>query len=981
MTISPPRVFNIAAGLSFVDALAAGLIRRHGAKPEQLAAVTVLLPTRRGVRALRDAFLRQAQGRGLLLPTLRPLGDLDSDDIDVGFVEGLNIPPGLPLLERHLLLMQLVRERPEFQEPAQAAALARALGALLDETIIEGRPLSGLKDLAPADYAVHWQQTVTFLQIVTEAWPAILQSRGVIDMAERRDAILRAIADRWRRVPPSAPIYAAGSTGSLPATADLLAVVARLPSGGVVLPGLDCDLDQKSWDAVENEPTHPQYSLHRLLQKIDIDRSEVADWEPSAPAGDAAIVARRALISLALRPTATTDDWMTLPKPDPAALKGLSVLHAPGPEEEANAIALLLREALEQPGRTAALVTSDRTLARRVAIDLSRYGIVIDDSAGIALSHTAPGSFLRLTAEMLAENLTPLSLLAALKHPLACSGEEPSAFRRRVQRLEMLILRGPRPAPGLDGLLQSLQGLDPDVAPDKEEMIDWLGRVFAPVADLMDARETPLRLDDLFRRHIVFAEHLARRPDGDGLWSGEAGEAAARFVSDLDAAASHGGLIPLRAWPALLAELMSDVVVRPRYGLHPRLFIWGPLEARLQQVDRIVLGGLNEGVWPSDAPDDPWLSRPLRQAFGLPSPERQIGLAAHDFQQAANAPEVILCRTEKKEGAKMSPSRWLLRLEVLLKGHGLAFPPALPVLQWQSRRDHPAIFSALAAPAPRPPLALRPRKFSVTEVEQWVRDPYAIFAKRILRLKPLRAIDEEPGPRERGTIIHTALETFGRKFPDHLPDDALAELTRIGERLLNEKIRQPEMRAYWQPRFYRIAEWFVNWEAARRAQGWHIQGCEMEGCITFDAPGGSFHLKARADRIDRAKKDVVDIIDYKTGSVPSKKQMESDLSPQLPLEAAMILNGGFADLPAVSVDRLIFLKLTGGAEPGEEITYDLQSEAVAIAALDGLKAYVAAFDRLETPYRSRLRVQYLRYAGDYDHLARSKEWRVAEREE
>jgi ATP-dependent helicase/nuclease subunit B len=975
--VARPRVYSIAAGTPFVDALAAGLLARHGDDPLTLSSVLVLLPTRRACRSLREAFLRRGGGQPMLLPAMRPLGDVDEDELTLSAADQLDLPPAIPELRRLLLLTRLVQSRGEHADPAQAARLAAELARLLDQIETERLGFAALADLVPQDFAEHWQITLDFLKILTENWPKILDAEGMLDPADRRNRLLAATARRWQVDPPDHPVYAAGSTGSIPATAELLRTVAYLPQGAVILPGFDAAMDADSWAALADDPAHPQFGMKQLLAGMLVDRAEVEPW--SAPSIAAAVPGRAALIREALRPAATTDAWSSAPAIDAGALDGIARIDAAGPREEAEIIALLLREALETPGRTAALVTPDRDLARRVAATLRRWNVAIDDSAGVPLADTPPGALLRLSAAMLASEAAPVPLLAALKHPLAAGGGARDDFRRSVRRLERKVLHGPRPAPGFAGIKAALHDRQDK---DSEALSRWLDRLAAraePLAALLRAPSVPL--PDMLAAHVAFAEWLAAADDGVTLWAGDAGEAIADFVAELAQAADAAAPMPGAAWPGLLDVLLSGRAVRPRYGLHPRLAIWGPLEARLQQADLLILGGLNEGTWPADPGADPWMSRPMRARFGLPPLERRIGLAAHDFQQAVMAREVVLTRAEKVEGAPTVPSRWLLRLETLLQGMERTFDPAraAKLRQWQSKLDEPRSGITIQPPAPMPPVSVRPRELSVTRIETWVRDPYAIYARHILKLQPLEPLDADPGAAERGTIIHLALEEFVRAYPDVLPADAAARLTEIGRQAFGQALARPGVRAFWWPRFLDIVAWFIADENVRRADGTRTLVTEGRGAMELAGSAGRFLLTAKADRIDRDASGRLIILDYKTGMPPSEPQIASGLAPQLPLEAAIALAGGFENVPAAEIAELAFVRLRGGSEPGERIPLKKHSPAeLAARAVAGLTKLVTMFDRAGTPYRSRPRPQFIGRFGEYDHLARVKEWSAGE---
>ena len=978
------RVFTIPPGISFVDALAAGLLADHGGDPLGLCRITVLLPTRRAARSLREAFLRLGGGKPMLLPVMRPIGDVDEDDFAFGdsvldAVEGaLDLPPAMPEIERQLLLAELVRKREEtaVAGPAQAVRLAAELARLIDQVQTARLTFDPLDGLVDGDLAGHWRQTVEFLSIVTENWPAILADRGRIDPAERRNRLLRALADQWAAAPPEHPVIAAGSTGSIPATADLLAVIAALPEGRVVLPGLDRDLDTQSWRVLGE--SHPQYGLAQLLDRLEITRDEVRDW-PALSGFSQSNVDRARLISEVMRPEATAEAWQDLGHLKAQAIDGVRVVSCADPQAEAGVIALMLRRSLEAPGRTAALVTADRALARRVRAELARWDIEIDDSAGRPLSDSVPGVFLRLILKALTEGVAPVPLLALLKHPLAAGGQTSAAFRAQARRVETAALRGPRPAPGFGGLKRAILAAGKKVP----AWLDELAVAAAPLARALASKT--VTITELVEAHIALAEHLAAddtEPGAARLWTGDAGTASAALMAEL--AEADDGLAPIAGtdYPPLFDSLLERVTVRPSYGTHPRLAILGPLEARLQHADLLVLGGLNEGSWPAEAAADPWLSRPMRAAFGLPSPERMIGLAAHDFGQALASPKVIVTRAEKVDGTPTVPSRWLTRLDAVLEGAGLAGATVgdAPWAAWQAAMDVPDTpQEPLAPPAPRPPVEARPRQLSVTRVEWLMRDPYSIYAQYVLRLNALDPIDAPVTLANYGSYIHQTLDRFVAAHPGALPEDAQARLIETGRAVFAPVAAHPSLWAFWWPRFERIAHWFIEIETARRAAGL-TSVTECRGALELDAPAGPFTLTAIADRIDIAPGGGIEIIDYKTGSIPKDAEVAAGFSPQLPLEAAIARAGGFGDLadgPPGSIDALSFWRLTGRGAGGEVHTVGHDAEQLAEEALAGLARLIAVFDNPKTPYLAVPAATEAPRYSDYTHLARVGEWSAA----
>ena len=969
------NLYTIPPGEAFVDVLARGLDERYGGDPLALSELLILLPTRRAVRALREAFLRRHDGRPRLLPAMRPLGDVDDDELtfDLGDdAEALALPPAIGDLRRLLLLAQAVARTGVASGDAaampapQAVLLARELAQLLDQLQIEGVPLGALAGLVPDAFAEHWQAVLRFLQVLEDPWQQILTAEDALDPADRRNRLLRALAARWRRRPPAHPVIAAGSTGSIPATAELLAVVAGLPDGAVVLPGLDTEADDALWQAIE--PSHPQFGMKLLLTQLEAERGDVAVW-PTA----AAPTPRVRLLRETMRPGPTTDGWRALEALPPAAVAGLRRIDCADARAEAGVVALLMRQTLETPGRTAALVTPDRGLARRVAGELKRWGVEVDDSAGTPLATTPPGAFLRLTAELIGEEVPPTTLLAVLKHPLARLGRRRRELAPLVRELDRLALRGPRPAPGFAGLLAAVRQT-PGLSAAVIELVVELQAAAQAFAGLLTAAQTGLPA--LLQAHVDFAECLARDRDGVcRLWHGDDGEAVMTLIAELMQAAGNLHPIAPTGYAALLTVLMDGRTLRPSWGRHPRLNIWGPLEARMQQADLLILGSLNEGTWPAEVDVDAWLSRPMRAQLGLPAPERRIGLAAHDFVQAAAAADVVLTRADKQQGAPTVPSRWLLRLDQVLAATKLELDTtAADALRgWQRALDAATPPKPTEPPACRPPLAARPRRLSVTRVETWQRDPYQIYARSILKLKALEPLDAAPGAAERGTAVHAALERFVVDFPDALPADAYAHLLRLGEIAFGPWLERPGVRAFWWPRFQRVARWFIDTEPSRRRRQQPLR-TEVNGTLELSGPAGGFTLTATADRIDRLADGRLAVIDYKTGTLPKPKEVKDGDAPQLPLEAAMAAAGGFEGIAPAEVGLLSFWHLTGGREPGR--VHDLKDPPAALAAtaLDRLQRLIDAFDDEATPYRSQPRPAAAPRFSDYDHLARVKEW-------
>ncbi|HEX3863068.1 MAG TPA: double-strand break repair protein AddB [Stellaceae bacterium] len=986
----PPHLYTIAADRPFLATLAQGLLGMAGGDPLQLPRMTVLLPTRRAVRALREAFLRLTAeggdpGAPLLLPRMRPIGDFDDDEIALGGGSvadadeaTLAVPPAIPDLRRRLLLTQLVLRWSRVKDdmpllPGQAAALAAALARLLDAAESEDARFDRLPMLAPDEFAAHWQTVLRFLEILPNEWPKILADEGSIDPAERRNQLLRRQAASWRFAPPAGPVVAAGLTGGIPALTELVSVIAWLDRGMVILPGFEPVCDAAAWALIADEPAHPQHLHALLLRGLELTPDDVREW-PAASHGMAEGPRNRRLhlVSEALRPAALTDAWRDLPPEMPDALAGLSRYDCASPQDEAVTVALLLRRSLETPAATAALVTPDRELARRVAAELRRWNIEIDDSAGVPLNRTPPGAFLRLVLDLADSALAPVPLLAALKHPLAAGGMAPEQFRDAARRLEAAI-RGPRPAPGFAGLRAALADRKDFAA--QRVFVARLQHCLDLLVDLLESDS--VRLGEVVAAHIAVAERLAATDDETGtarLWRDTAGETAARFCHELLDAAADFPPLPGRHYPALFEALAAGAVVRPAFGRHPRLAIWGLVEARLQQPDLLVLGGLNEGTWPGPAAYDPWMSRQMRQEFGVAVPERAIGIAAHDFAQGLGAPMVALTRATRREGAPTVPSRWLLRLDTVLRAVGLEgeLGPEPDIEAAAAQHDLPSRRKPAPIAAPRPPLSARPRQLSVTQVETWIRDPYAIYARHILKLNALDELDADPGRAELGIRVHEALAQFVARNPQALPANAADALIEIGRAAFRPILSRPGVWAFWWPRFERIARWFVAEEAIRRADIVESLS-EQKGKMVIAGRAGPFTVTAIADRIDRLAGGDLVLIDYKTGSLPPSRDIDNAVAVQLPLEGAIARHGGFDKASGRSAS-LEYWRLPGGDPAGIRAPIGAANpEGLIDRVLASVTRLIERFDDPKTPYRPVPHLLWAPRFSDYAHLERLDE--------
>jgi ATP-dependent helicase/nuclease subunit B len=945
----------------FLPALARFWLAQGGEPHDGL----IILPSRRAAQALAGAFLEANNGLALLLPRIIALGNIDEAGLLLS--TGFSLPPAIPGTRRQALLAKLILARNgESGAPTRlgaAWALAAELASLLDEADHAEIDLAAtLPNVVEADLATHWQKTLQFLSIVTHAWPQFLADNGLLNPAQRLVKLIDAQAEAWRAAPPPHRVWMVAAEGT-PAICRMARVVAGLPQGMLVLPGFDPALPGDAWDALND--SHAQGGIARLLASIGARRDEILLLPATASAVPAG---RGAVISRALLPAESLSAWQEAAELN---ITGLARLETPEESQNATAIAMILRGALEVPGTTAALITPDRGLAALVAAALKRFGITADDSAGEPLAQTPPATFLRLLARAAVADYAPLPLLALLKHPLAAGGLPPQNFRDLARRLEIHALRGPRPARGFSGIKFRLKA-------ERQEERDFLDR--------LERLLQPLALPELvhpaaaLRQLITAAEALAATHETEGaaaLWSGEAGLALSELLLEMLGALEDMPDIRHNELAELLDELLQGAVVRrPRAkDGHPRIAIWGIQEAALQSVDVAVLGGLVEGVWPAPAEPGPWLSRPMRKLAGLPSPEQKIGQAAHHFFSLASAcRDVVLAAPLRRERAPAVPARWLTRLEVMLAGAKQTLPRHEAAL-WAGQLDLPETRERRHKPRPTPPAAARPDTLSISDVATLMADPYAIYCRKILNIRQLDALDEESDQSLFGEIAHAGLAEF---FEDKNAAARPGAVQALTAALLAEMLKQRPRAAleqWWGARLERIAAWVIEEEQTRRvAQGVpKALRHEVEGTM----PVGKFALKGRADRIELGANGTVSIIDYKTGTVPKAKSVKNGAAPQLPLEAVMAEAGAFGEEFRARVAELAYFKLSGRAEAGDETkpfkTEAEIAEAVAQAAA-ALPELFEKFARATTPYLSSPHPSRQNAYDVYAGISRRAEW-------
>ena len=1002
------NVFTIASDAPFLATLAAAILDgtllgdwpRTGAF--WLADVTILLPTRRARLALAEEFLRRGHG---LLPDIRTLGGEDAtEEPFLPPIDAPALPAAISPLDRRLILARLIdawAKRPYadfgFASPPAAAEifrLADSLGGLIDDLVIEGVDPAALRSIAPEEVAANWQQALDFLDIALRAWPDVLAERGRADAASLSNDRL----DRQATTAPlrygDRPVIAAGSTGSIPATAELIRAISRLPRGTVVLPGLDTGLGADDLatlgDPQQSPHAHPQYGLVKLLARLGVRPDAVT--ELASGISSRTILVRRAS-ALADATTTWVGERQKLAPLLDEALAGMTLLAAPSEDFEARAIAIAARETLAA-GKTVGIISPDRNLARRIGAELGRYEIDVDDAAGTPLFQSAAGRLARGLVALAVEKFAPVELMAMLRNGAVTLGFPRPEVGRLAELVELGLLRGQRPAQGLAGLRKALaDNVERRTRRPARQLFADDGETVGALLDRLDAATAPLCA--LLATPAIDAASLATAlgaglvaltappPEGDGPPL-PGGEELREWASATASGHEPGPAFAPVGLDAVLAALMTGFEVRPSRPGRDDIAIWGRLEARLQHADLMILAGLNEDVWPEPADPGPWLSRKMRLTVGLEPPERRQGQAAHDFEMAIGNREVLLAFSTRRGTSPALPSPLLQRLEAFIGAEAAA------ALRAKGQRwldiahavDATASTRPAGRPAPRPPAHARPRHLSVTEIETLFRSPYDIYARHVLGLRALDPLGEEPGARERGSMIHDVFGRFVTEGHDFASPGALARLQVMANDAFAGLEAIGERRDIWLRRFAHAAELFLAFERERQPRIL-ARHAEIKGEWRFPLLD-NFLLTGRADRIDELVDGGLELIDFKTGGVPTPGAMRDFLAPQLPLEAAMAAANAFADVPPADAEALTYIKIGLGPEAFVLKPFALRDGETLPTTADAMAR------RLQTQVQALLLTDTLpmaaqvlpdigkRYRGEFEHLARTEEWAVAE---
>ena len=982
-----PKVYSIAAHRGFADALVAGLVPRYFDEDFGLSQLTLLVPSSRAARTIREAFIRHfgETGRaGLLMPRMTMVGDLDLDETLGSLMDPMgasDIPAAIEPMQRWLELADVLGEALGDDAPSGASllSLARETAAVMDRLLVEEVSPDQLLDDAVLgtfqNLSQHWQLSTRQFAICQLHWRKRLADKGQVDTATRRNMLFDRAAKRWRETPPQTPIVAAGVTSAAPALARLLRSIADLPNGAVIVPDLDLSMDQATWDELgragrsaeaggtmfgsDDAVTHPQYHLKLLLNRMGVAREEVRNWHRKGM-GAAPPDRTHAISSLFLPPEASKA-WVDLPA-EKRRLSGIRLIESATIEEEAQCVALLVRQALDEPEKRVSVITPDRALARRVVQHLQRWNIAADDSAGQPLHLTPAGRMLLQLAQFLEDGFAPVQLISALAHPFVEREGNRGAWLTNLRKFDRK-LRGPRPAEGPEPLRAVAQ---------KAGVEEWWDNIAAQLSVLTDggAGET-IALADGVDRLATCAEALA----GESLWGNEDGRALSHFVEDLRRTAqTTGTMIDPRDLHRALSDAMADIAVRPPYGGHPRVAIYGLLESRMTRADLVICAGLNEGSWPNIPGSAPLLPPAILRTLGIPGADFRIGLSAHDLAGALGAPQVVLTRSARDMDGPTIPSRFLLRVKAIM-GQQADNHRELDIPQIAQQLDRGVDRAPdYDRPKPDPCAKLRNVPIKVTGLDRLLGDPYQFYAGEILKLSSPDPLDAEPSPAWQGILAHNILQ----RWHEARKSDPAVEIVPFADEVLRENNVHPIVWGLWRPRLLAGLEWVAEQVASDTDR--EVLKVEADGSMEV----GGVRVYGRADRIDRLPDGTLAIVDYKTGTPPSAARVEAGYALQLGTLGLIADKGDFDGLKgaATGFEYWSLAKAKDRSFGFVDIPMKIPGKRKGLMPEEFLPRHeqflndaITRFIKGTDPFTAKLNPDYPGYS-DYDQLMRLEEWQI-----
>lgn len=892
----------------FLLNFANGMLSKFGHLGPEIGKVTIILPTKRSCRKLAQTFFHISEKKACFLPRIYPLQDIELSYL-LEQVFSCNITEDQPNLLEHLRkkIAPEMLEMSILQGLCGANGLANHLYSLFYE--IQKHQLGNIIEKIQHHYSDHLDQIIELLKFIIEALPQKLHKLGLIDKASYVNEISMILAITWEKYPPKYPVIIAGIDGETASDRALLKVVNEMRNGYVVLHNIDKSLPNAEWQEISHE--HPQYQLKSLIDLCRVGREEIYSWHNIVNVKHNDIFFSKSF----------SRNFSNCAPP-----QDLTIIETETPQQELQFITQLCVDKLICGNESVLIVTQNELLIEKLTYMLLAHNVIPDCSIGNSALKCDEMIFLQLIMRTIFEHFSPISLLALLKHDL-CK----IAQKEVVQQFEISHLRG----------INSYKNLQELIAATDEEIKQILQLILEhsrKLEEIMSQKTTDF--GDILSTHLELAERLS----ANSLWQHERGVELRELLLELSRNAHHIGKIAPISYLAIMRDMLSKAKFRTSKTYNPRLIIITPKESQLLCADNVILADLNENSWPQKSSSNIFLNDILMQSLGFENSEIETGRNAAKFYNLLHNKNIYLTRSKTSKNIITTSSRWLLRIKLLLQKIAYHEQPALNL--------SPEILDIIELPltSPTPPVEFRLKSLSVTQVEKLIRNPYDIYASKILRLYELEPINKDPENLDYGNLIHEAIHHFTLHYkPPTEPYKFFMDFILQKGRDLFYK---PAIRNVWLPKIEKIARWFIEYHLDNMS-------CKLLPETELQAKFGDFTLKARLDRMEVREGNCVTILDYKTGKLPGKKDIADLVSIQLPLEALLAQKNGYI------VTKLLYLQLNSQLD--EPVLHELPEPTLLITKAEAkLLELIEFYKTQEHGYDFNQDYQYSPYKDLYN---------------
>lgn len=963
------KVYNIPFREDGLTLLSQHLHKVSRGNPLSLCSVTVLLPTRRACRRLNTLLQQHASCATTLLPRVIALGDL-----------GQSLFQEQPFLSSEEALgktLTHIKHLGDSLSLSESLPLAKAFLELEKEgSLHQINWQEGLKRVFPDDLAQHRQSSLLHLEKVIEGLKSVLPffpgARQAQALQTFLDAkILSAHSDHHDPASNqslSNRVYAYGLFPKNPLEQAFLKNLVQHPEAMVWLSGLDRQGPETEF-ALRVVP-HPQACHAALLTSLGQKRAEIPDW-PACQTPPLNKTSKEYEANQPLKESFTHQIFQETFEPEKPASRhiGLSTLVCRDSQEESRLIALVMRQTLEKEGQKALFVTTETSLARSVMEELKRYDLYPDTGSGFPFAWTEAGSFLNLALDAITTH-DDFAKLCLLKHPLSRLGKKAQETRSKARQFERLRLRSSPAQP---------------MPSDLKDFLDLVDRVAAPLKKALSRPKDLHRPADLFQTHLQLCETLSQDETNCALiWSQEVGNLSFETCKTLLKTLSHFPSLSAKEYPGLIRSLIKSQTIRASHSVHPRLLILDPDQASLQKADLLVIGGMVETCWPQTSRSDPWLSEEMKKSLSLTTQIRQRSLESHLFTELLESfPTVLMTMPARSKEGPQKTSPFLKRLETAAKSQGICLKPPIPWHQWTKELVRVKRLVPMSRPQPCPPTHKRPRHLSITDIETLHLNPYLFYLQKILNLRPFPDLQPDPGPALLGTLLHEIFEAFLRQ-----QDHSWEKLMSLGQDKMAPYQDSLAVRYFWQSQFEACAQWFLSQQASLEPKPQHF--LEWTGSLKRPfilpeqqqralslfpeddsalPPQPILKISGKADRLDLYPQGRVRIIDYKSGRLPSRKELYEGGRLQLPLEALILKEGGFQRLPRdTPLESLEYWQLK---DPCQRVAYTDHLEDLVGQATQILETLITTYYDQEAPFSAPFETTA---PPCFTPLVRTQEW-------